>query len=121
MPRRELKRALSALQRRGELRIVSIEAQRDAAIRISCQEMGTQVVGTVELKFVAHMQTSRIACQRMPRTVGARLIERDADTRVASPCGELRWNHARVVGHYDIAWPQQRGQIAHQPIDQCCG
>ena len=64
------------------------------------------------------MQAARVAGQCMPRAVGARLVQRDADPRRTAPRRELRRDHARVVDHQHIARMQQPGQLAHQAIRQ---
>ena len=62
------------------------------------------------------MQAPRVARQRVPGAIGARLIQRDADPCVAAPCGKLRRDHPRVVDHQHIARPQQRRQFTHHAI-----
>ena len=101
------------------------------------QHGGGEVAGSVEVQQVAGAQAPRIAGQRVPGTVGARPIERDADpglldarlgvtfgravlrlrTGRAHPAGrELRRYHPCVVRHQHVARPQQLGQVAHDPV-----
>ena len=54
----------------------------------------------------------------MPRSIGLRLIEGNADPGAAAPRGQLRRDHAGVVDHQDIAGLQQIGQVADVAVIQ---
>ena len=103
---------LSLVQGFGEMVIVQVEAEHDAAVRLALPHGGGERFAAVEAQHVAGAQATGVFGQHLPGAVRQRAVERDADMGVATAGGELRRDDAGVVGDQQITRAQQPGEVA---------
>ena len=90
--------------------------QPDAAAILEGHDYRFEPSGSLDVKRVSDTQPPRIAGKRMPASIGQRLVERNANPRIAPHSRELGWNDPGVIRNQQIAGPEQFGQITYRTV-----
>lgn len=100
------------LEERVERRAFHGETQAHRAVAFVLDECGGHVV-LAECQDIARPEPAGVAGECVPVTIVEDAVECDPDLRLATLCHKLGADDGRVVGDQQVAWPEERRQVAH--------
>jgi hypothetical protein len=82
-----------------------VESEHDAALGVVFRYQRGKLIG--EHQLISGLDAPGVPGECMPTSIGSWLIEGDTNTGLATPSRQLSWDNLRVIGHQQIAGPQQ--------------